>query len=102
MSNVYEYEYEYTDTFWGVPNLGWVKRGKVTMPELTHYGYDGSTNYSRANRIANRELMKAVKAKLGLTGIRGRTYHYGDTIEFRLYGLATVLFITWSEPTNNA
>lgn len=95
MCNVYEYEY--TDTFAGEANYCWVKRGKVTMPELTHYGYDGSTNYSRAERIANRELMKAVKAKLGLTGIRGRTYHYGDTIEFRPYGLATVLFITYTE-----
>ena len=99
MSTVYEYEY--TDTFWGVPNLGWVKRGKVTMPELTHYGYDGITDYSRAKRIANRELMRRVKAELGLSGVRGRTYHYGDTIEFRPYGLATVLFITWAESTND-
>lgn len=53
MSNVYEYEY--TDTFAGEANYGWVKRGEVTMPELTHYGYDGITNYSRAERIANRD-----------------------------------------------
>ena len=95
MSNVYEYEY--TDTFAGEANYCWVRRGKVTMPELTHYGYDGSTNYSRAERIANRELMRRVKAELGLSGVRGKTYHYGDMIEFRPYGSATVLFITYAE-----
>lgn len=95
MSNVYEYEY--TDTFAGEANYCWVRRGKVTMPELTHYGYDGSTNYSRANRIESRELMRRVKAELGLSGVRGKTYHHGDTIEFRPYGLATVLFITYAE-----
>ena len=100
MSNVYEYEY--TDTFAGEANYCWVRRGKVTMPELTHYGYDGSANYSRAKRTANRELMRRVKAELGLSGVRGKTYHYGDMIEFRPYGLATVLFITWSESTNNS
>lgn len=92
MSNTYEYEY--TDTFAGEANYCWVKRGKVTMPELTYYGYDGGTNYSRANRIAARELMKAVKAELGLTGVRGRTFNHGDMIEFRPCGMATVLFIT--------
>lgn len=91
------YEYEYTDTFAGEANYCWVKRGKVTMPCLTHYGYDGSSNYSKANKTAMRELMKAVKAELGLTGIRGRTYHHGDMSEFRPYGMSTVLFINWSE-----
>ena len=90
------YEYEYTDTFAGEANYCWVRRGKVTMPELTHYGYDGSTNYSRANRIESRELMRRVKAELGLSGVRGKTYHHGDMIEFRPYGRATVLFITWA------
>lgn len=80
MSN--KYNFEYTDTFAGEANYSWVNRGFVTMPELTHYGYTGSADgsYSRANRIANRELLKLVKAELGLTGIRGRVEHYGDTI----------------------
>lgn len=99
MSTVYEYEY--TDTFAGEANYCWVRRGKVTMPELTHYGYDGITNYSRASRIESRELMRRVKAELGLSGVRGKTYHHGDTIEFRPYGSATVLFITWSGSTND-
>lgn len=91
------YEYEYTDTFAGEANYCWVKRGKVTMPELTHYGYDGSSNYSKANRTAMRELMKAVKAEVGLTGVRGKTEHCGDMSSFRPYGMATILFINWVE-----
>lgn len=87
------YEIEYTDTFGGEANYSWVKRATVFMPELTHYGYDGGTNYCKANKVYQRELMKAAKAKLGLTGIRGRTYSNGDWIEFRPYGSCTVLFI---------
>jgi hypothetical protein len=87
------YEIEYTDTFGGEANYSWVKRATVTMPELTHYGYDGGTNYCKANKVYQRELMKAAKANLGLTGIRGRTYRHGDLIEFRPYGSCTVLFI---------
>jgi hypothetical protein len=67
------------------------------MPELTHYGYDGSHGYSRANKIEKRELMKKVKRELGLTGIRGVSHDYGNMIEFRPYGMATVLFINWAE-----
>lgn len=95
MSNTYEYEY--TDTFSGEANYSWVKRGKVTMPELTHYGYDGSNNFSKANKIEKRELMKAIKKEIGLTGIRGVTHDYGDMIEFRPYRMNTVLFITYCE-----
>jgi hypothetical protein len=91
------YEYEYTDTFAGEANYCWVRRGKVTMPELTHYGYDGSQGYSRANKIEKRELMKKVKAEIGLTGIRGVSHDYGDMIEFRPYGMNTVLFVNWVE-----
>ena len=97
MSNVYEYEY--TDTFAGEANYCWVERGKVTMPELTHYGYTGSADgsYSRANKIANRGLVKYVKRKLGLTGIKGRAYWHGDSYEFRPYRMATALFINFVE-----
>lgn len=90
---------EYTDTFGGEANYSWVKRGSVDMPELTHYGYTGSTDgsYSRANRVANRELMRRAKALMGLTGIRGITTHYGDSIEFRPYNSCTVMFITYAD-----
>lgn len=92
-----KFEIEYTDTYGGDANYSWVKRATVTMPELTHYGYDGSTNYSRANKIFNRELMKRAKAALGLTGIRGRVTHYGDMIEFRPAKSCTVVFINYSD-----
>ena len=97
MSNVYEVEY--TDTFGGEANYSWVRRDTVTMPELTHYGYTGSTDgsYSKANRIANRELMKRAKAAVGLTSVRGRTYHHGHASEFRPYGMCTVLFVTYRD-----
>jgi hypothetical protein len=88
------YQIEYTDTFGGEANYCWVKRATITMPELTHYGYDGATNYSKANKVYQRELMKRAKAAVGLTGARGRVESYGDTIDFRPYGCATVMFIS--------
>lgn len=91
------YDIEYTDTFGGEANYCWIKRATITMPELTHYGYDGSTGYKRANRIYNRELMRRAKAAMGLTGMRGTVEHCGNTIEFRPYRHCTVMFITWSE-----
>jgi hypothetical protein len=88
------YSVEYTDTFNGEANYAWAKRAKVTMPELTYYGYDGSTNYTKANKSYQRELMRRAKAEVGLTGVRGARSDLGDTIEFRPYGSATVLFIS--------
>ena len=95
MSNTYDVEL--TDTFAGVANYSWVKRATVTMPELTHYGYDGGTNYAKVNKVAKRELMRAAKATMGLTGIKGRTHDYGDTLEFRPYRLLQVMFITYKD-----
>ena len=93
------YDIEYTDTFGGEANYSWVRRAVIHMPELTHFGYTGSTDgsYFRANRIAHRELMKKAKAEMGLTGVRGRTYWYGDNGEFRPYGMATALFLSFSD-----
>lgn len=91
MSN--RHEIEYTDTFGGEANYSWVKRAVVTMPELTHYGYDGGTNYAKANKVYERELMKRAKAAVGLTGVRGVRSDCGDMVEFRPYGSCTVLFI---------
>jgi hypothetical protein len=88
------HEIEYTDTFSGEANYSWVRRASVAMPELTHYGYDGGTNYAKANRVYKRELMKRAKAAVGLTGARGVRSSCGDTIEFRPYGSCTVLFIS--------
>lgn len=85
---------EYTDTYGGEANYGWVRRADITMPELTHYGYDGGTNYSKAAWSYERELMRRAKAAVGLTGARGRVSRYGDVIEFRPYRSNTVMFIT--------
>jgi hypothetical protein len=88
---------EYTDTFGGEANYAWVRREVVTMPELTHYGYDGGTNYTKANKVYERELMRKAKAAVGLTGVRGVTHWSGEIGEFRPYGMATILFITYAE-----
>ena len=87
------HEIEYTDTFGGEASYSWVKRAVVTMPELTHYGYDGGSNYAKANKAYRRELVKRAKAAVGLTGVRGVRSDHGDMMEFRPYGSCTVLFI---------
>lgn len=92
-----KFNIELTDTFAGEANYSWVRRASVSMPELTHYGYDGATNYAKANRSFERELVRKAKAAVGLTGIRGRTEHHGDSAVFHPYGLLQVLFITWTE-----
>ena len=94
---MYRYAIEYTDTHAGDANYSWVRRAVVTMPELTHYGYDGGTHYAKANKVYQRELMKRAKAAMGLTGWRGVTSWHGEEGEFRPYGSATVLFITYEE-----
>lgn len=93
------YDVELTDTFGGEANYCWVERATVTVPELTHYGYTGSTDgsYHKANKVANRELMKRAKAAVGLTGVRGRTENYGDSITFRPYGLLQIMFVTFRD-----
>ena len=92
-----KYNIEYTDTFAGESNYSWVRRAVVSMPELTRYGYDGCTIYARANKVYKRELMKKAKAAMGITGLRGVSHDYGDMIEFRPYGHATVMFVTWHD-----
>jgi hypothetical protein len=91
------YNVEYTDTFGGDANYTWVRRAKLTVPELTHYGYDGSSNYVKANKIAMRELMKAAKAAMNITGSRGRVERYGDEIIFYPYKSCTVMFISYND-----
>jgi hypothetical protein len=75
----------YGAALWGV---------EANFPGSDNYGYDGGTNYAKANKVYNRELMRRAKAAMGLTGVRGARASYGDTIEFRPYGSCTVLFIT--------
>ena len=91
------FEYEYTDTFAGEANYCWVKRGTVSVPELTHYGYDGSNGCSKANAMQTRELIKRVKRELGITA-RHRKTDYGDMV--RLDFPSTVCFIQYSDTLN--
>ena len=96
---MYKFKYEYTDTFEGEANYSWVKRGTVYAPELTHYGYTGCADgsYSKADKAQTREVMRQVKAKLGLTGVRGVRETWGDVEVFKPYGMATVLFIEYDD-----
>ena len=91
------FEYEFTDTFGGEANYCWVKRGKVTVSDLVAYGYDGSTGYAAASARQWRHVMRKVKSDLGLSGVRGARYEHGDSLEFRPYRSATVLFINYCD-----
>ena len=92
-----KYQIEITDTFGGEANYSWVKRSIVTMPDLTHYGYDGLKNYSKANKTFNRELVKRAKAFAGWTGLRCAVENWGDTIAIRPHGAAMVAFVTYQD-----
>jgi len=76
----YTVSYEYTDTFGGEANYSWVKRGEY----VERFG------------VPDAHIVRKVKALLGLTGVRCKRTHYGDMIELRPEGRATVLFITFS------
>jgi len=92
-----KFNYEYTDTFSGEANYSWVERGTVSVPELTHYGYDGCHGYGKSNASQLREVMRKVKAKLGLTGVNGVREAYQGIVEFRPHNNNTVLFIECAE-----
>lgn len=92
-----KFDVEYTDTFGGEANYCWIKRATITMPDLTHYGYDGALGYTKANARMERHLMRKAKAAMGLSGVRGRREDGEDTIAFYPYGSATVMFVTFRE-----
>lgn len=85
----------YTDTFNGEPNYSWVRRSIIHMPELTHYGYDGSNGYAKANRKMEIQLIRRAKKESRITGVRGRVTRIGDDIEFRPYSMNTIMFIEY-------
>lgn len=72
-----QFDVEYTDTFGGDANYSWVKRETLELSE----------------NISDAMIMRAAKRVMGLSGLRGRTHNYGDTIEFRPYGICAVMFI---------
>ncbi|WP_407156327.1 hypothetical protein [Bradyrhizobium sp. STM 3557] len=69
---------EYTDTFAGEANYCWVKRATLTLRV-------GSSD---------RAIMRAAKAAMGLSNVRGRLDSHGDSFEFRPYRSATVMFVS--------
>ena len=93
---MHTYDVEYTDTFSGEANYCWIKRATIDVPEWHHFkGWDGNGRIEPKGY--RREVMRRAKASIGLTGARGVTTDFGDTIEFRPYRCATVLFVTFHE-----
>ena len=72
------YDITLTDTFGGEANFSWVRRAQVSA-------------------TTRRGLMRAAKAAVGLTGSKGRTDDYGDTLDFRPYGACLVMFVVPAE-----
>ena len=70
-------ECELTDTFGGEANYSWVRRATVTLPD----------------NATPRQLVRAGKHALGLTGVRCKTWDSGDMIELRPVGSCTVAFL---------
>jgi len=96
---MHKFTYEYTDTFQGERLIAWAKRGTVYVPGLVDYGYTGSTDgsYSKASKAQTREVIRQVKAELGLTGVRGVRETRGDVEVFKPYGMSTVLFVEFDD-----
>lgn len=78
MPDTFKMDVEYTDTFGGEANYSWVDRACLKLPV----------------NISDRAIMRRAKARMGLTGVRGRTFNQGDSLEFRPYGHCTVMFVT--------
>ena len=66
-------------------------------PELTHYGYDGSNGYTRADKAQSRQVVRLVKAVLGLTGVACKREDWGDMLVLYPYGANRVVFISYKE-----
>jgi hypothetical protein len=93
----HSYQIEVTDTFAGEANYSWVKRETLCVPELTHFGYDGATNYSAANKKYQRHLIRAAKKLIGWNGVKCAIESWGDTIAIRPRGAALVAFVTFQD-----
>ena len=88
------YQVEVTDAFGGDANYSYVWRETITMPELTHYGYDGATNYVKASTAYRRQLVRKAKAVAGWTGGKCTVEDYGDMIRIEPRGVCMVAFVT--------
>jgi hypothetical protein len=75
------WEVEVTDTFAGEANYCWARRYELPP----------------ARNTSDRALIRQAKKIAGYTGVPGRTTSYGDSLEWRPYGVCHVMFITWRE-----
>ncbi len=75
------YNAEYTDTYGGEANYSWVRRASFTA----------------SASLSDREIVRRAKKELGLTGLRCKRNDFGEMIELRPQGQATVVFITYEE-----
>jgi hypothetical protein len=71
------YQAELTDLFCGDANYSWVNRCEFALPA----------------DATDRQIVRAAKLGLGLTGCRCRRSDLGDLIELRPVGSLTVAFI---------
>lgn len=72
---------EYTDTFGGEANYSWLRTKELRFDK----------------EPTNLMLVRKAKLEMGLSGVRGKTNNLGDIIEFRPYGMNTVMFITYRQ-----
>jgi len=77
-NNYVQWSCQHTDTFGGEANYSWVRRGTTFVP-------------ADATR---RQIVRAVKSTLGLTGIRCHTFDCGDMIELKPIGSCQIVFAT--------
>ena len=74
----------------------------VVYTDATHDGEGWNGNFCWVDRqvvetrqgASQREVMKAAKAAVGLTGVRGTTYSWGNSLDFKPYKYATLLFVS--------
>ena len=74
--NPFLFRVEYTDTFSGQANYSWIKRAEFSFPK-----------YNLAS------IKKMGKNLVGISGAPGRWQTIGETLQFKPYNSATVLFI---------
>lgn len=75
------FDIEYTDTFGGEANYGWVKRSSFTLPKI----------------VSDSLIKRVAKEIMGLTGIKGEWSDIGDGYSFKPQGSCTILFIIFRE-----
>ena len=70
------WDIEVTDLFGGEANYCWVERSKLRVPD----------------DISDLALVRRIKSVTGYSGIRGRTWVAGDSVEIRFPARCIVIF----------